>query len=127
MQWLSAVNRGGLFVISDEVYLFFSEMEKKMRNNLIELITKKHIDKNAVIEEVASDDDVLFHWCLISTDIDDEAASQELLRKIVELWLTIRGFSTAGAYIEYYKQCMVKGVKKSTGLRRGLKRKHAEV
>ena len=99
-------------------------MKKKMRNNLIELITKKHI---AVIEEVASDDDVLFHWCLISTDIDDEAASQELLRKIVKLWLTIRGFSTAGAYIEYYKKCMVKGVKKNTSLCRGLKRKHGEI
>ena len=48
------MNRGGLFVVSDEVYLFFSEMEKKMRNNLIELITKKHIGKNAVIEEVYS-------------------------------------------------------------------------
>ena len=72
------MNRGGLFVISDEVYLFFSEIEKKMRNNLIELISKKHIDKNAVIEEVTSDDDVLFHWRLISTDIDDEAASQKL-------------------------------------------------
>ena len=30
-QWFSAMNRGGLFVVSDEVYLFFSEMEKKMR------------------------------------------------------------------------------------------------
>lgn len=126
-QWLSAVNRGGLVVVSDEVYLFFSEMEMKMRKHLLELISKKHINKSAVIEEVASDDDVLFHWCLISTGIDDEAASQELLGKIVELWLTIRGFSTAGAYIEYYKQCRATGVKKSTGLRRGLKRKCAEV
>lgn len=125
-QWLSAVNRGGLFFVTDEVYLLFFEMEMKMRKHLHELISEKHINKKAVIEGIASDDDVLFHWCLVSTDIDDEAASQELLGKIVELWLTIRGFSTAGAYIEYYKQCNEKGVKKSTGLRRGLKRKHAE-
>ena len=47
---------------------------------------------------------MLFHWRLISTDIDDEAASQEVLQKIVKVWLIIRGFSTVGAYIEYYKQ-----------------------
>ncbi len=43
---------------------------------------------------------------------------------IVDLWLTIRGFSTAGAYVEYYKQCNKKSTTKATGLRRGLKRKH---
>ena len=37
---------------------------------------------------MTASDDVQFHWCLISTDID-EAAAQELLRKIVEQWMSL--------------------------------------
>ncbi len=81
----------------------------------------------AVIDEVVSDDELQFHWCLISMDIDDEDASQELLSKIVQLWLTIRGFSTAGAYVEYYKHCRKRSTKKTAGLRKSLKRKRAEL
>ena len=126
-QWLTSVNRGGLTFVSDEVYVLFYQMEIKIRRHLYDLTSKKCINKVTVIEDIAMDDEVLFQWCLISTDIDDESASQELLCKIVEQWLTIRGFSTAGAYVEYYKQCNKKNLKKSTGLRRGLKRKHTEV
>ena len=51
----------------------------------------------------------------------------ELLVGIVNLWLTLRGFSIAGAFVEQYKQCSKKGTKKSTGLHRGLKRRNLEV
>lgn len=62
----------------------------------------------------------------MSTEVDDETASQELLRMIVDLWLKIRGFSTAAAYVEYYKQCNKKSTTKASGLRRGLKRKNKD-
>ena len=41
---------------------------------------------------VIANDDVLFHWCLLSFETDDEDATQ-LLRMLVDLWITIRGFS----------------------------------
>ena len=37
-QWFSAMNRGGLFVVSDEVYLFSLRNGKENEKNLIELI-----------------------------------------------------------------------------------------
>ncbi len=104
-RWVTAVNRGGLFFVKDEVYLVFFEMENKMRKHLVKLVSQRKLDKAAVIEDIMSDDDIHFFWCLISTEVDDETASQELLRMIVDLRLTIQGFSTAGAYVEYYKQC----------------------
>ena len=124
-KWITAVNRGGLFFVSDEVYTFFLELEKKTRKFLPELIRQGSVNKEAVLTEITADDNVQFFWCIISTDIDDEEASQELLYKIVELWLTIRGFSIAGSFVEYYKQCTKESNKKKS-LRKGLKRKHED-
>ena len=50
---------------------------------------------------------------MIAIDVDDDVG-QELLAEIVQLWLTIRGFSTAGAYIEQYKQATKKSVMKTS-------------
>ena len=67
--------------------------------------------------------DVQFSWTLVCTDLDDEELEAELLNRMVELWLTIRGFSAAGSWMEYYKQCKKEGTKRAHGFRRGLKRK----
>ena len=43
---------------------------------------------------------------------------------VVDLWLTIRGFSTTSAYVEYYKQCTRKSIKKSSSPCKSLKQVH---
>lgn len=53
--------------------------------------------------------------------INDEEESVELLRDIVELGLTIRGFSIAGQWMEIYKKYSSKATKKSKSLRKTLK------
>ena len=45
---------------------------------------------------VAGDNDVQSYWSLLSIDIDREDNAALLLKEIVKLWLTIRGFSIAG-------------------------------
>ena len=62
------------------------------------ILTQTSYSKESSICEIVDDDNVQFQWCLISTAIEDETASQELLGMITELWLTIRGFFFAGAY-----------------------------
>ena len=79
-------------------------------------------NKEDLIEEIVSDDDIQFYWSMISVDLDSHVGEQ-LLQEIVQLWVTIRGFSTAGAFVEQDKQVTEKATKKSTGLRKGLKRK----
>ena len=71
--------------VSDEVYLSCFELELKMIKHLYELISKKHINYSAIIEELASNNDVVLHWCLVAADIGDETATQELLGEMVEL------------------------------------------
>jgi len=114
-----------LFFIKDEVYVFFFKPEKKLRQYLPELLTEKYC-KQTIIDEIVEEDKGQFQWCLISTVVEDSTASQELLVMVVELWLTIRGFSHAAAYLEFYKQQSKVTTKKAVGLRRGLKRQQNE-
>ena len=53
--------------------------------------------RNELIAEVASDDTVQFLWTIVSIDITDEEAAVKLLADVIGLWVTIRGFSIAGA------------------------------
>ena len=64
-----------------------------------------------------------FSWLLLCLDLDDEELSNELLKYVVEMWLTIRGFSMANTWMEYYKQSDEFNTKSKTGLRKGMKRK----
>ena len=122
-RWVNAVDRGGLFRVKDEVYSLFVELEKKLRVYMSDVIRKRKIDRAFIEDALTSDEDVLFHWCIVSTTLDDQQASRELLRKIVHLYVTIRGFSSAGAFVEYYKQC-TKKTSNSNSLRTTLKKKH---
>ncbi len=73
-----------------------------------------------VIDKVMSAEDVQFQWCLVSQVILMEDDQQALLRDIVKLWVTIRGFSIVACWMESYKQLCHKGVQKSTGQRKSL-------
>ena len=62
--------------------------------------------KAEIIKGVVSDDDVKFYWLIALADfeIDNWEMQEILLKKIVELFLTVRGFSCAAVWIEQYKQ-----------------------
>ena len=52
---------------------------------------------------VLNDSDVLFQWCMAGQDENDED-TQDCLEKIVEKWITIKGYSFANSMMEMYKQ-----------------------
>ena len=56
------------------------------------------------MKAVANDDDVQFYWTLLSADIRVEKHSA--IRLLVGMWVSIRGFSIADAWLEQYKQIM---------------------
>lgn len=53
----------------------------------------------------------------VAAEIIDEEIRDKILAKIVEKWMTIRGFSFANSIMEMYKSETKKGTKKSKGLR----------
>ena len=65
---------------------------------------------------------VQFYWIISTADfkIDDMVAHDLLLYKIVEIFITIRGFSKASAWIEKYKQSVKKTTQCSKSVHRDL-------
>ena len=81
----------------------FHEIELGMRDRLSSILQSSIVErdqKDRLVQLVADDSDVQFYWSLLSIDIDTEDNAVLLLKEIVELWLTIRGFSIAGQWLQ---------------------------
>ena len=128
-EWIHKVNCGGLFEVNNGTYMLFESIElascEKLKEHLEGQQTALNLsctDKRSIIDFVVSDTDVKFNWSMVSVDIEDENDCEELLRKITEKWLTIRGFSIASAIVEQYKRITKTNTSKSTSLRKGLQK-----
>ena len=80
-------------------------------------VLHKRQELGVVRSELQQSEDVLFHWSLIAATWDDEVAAK-LMTMIVELWVTVRGFSLASAWIERYKGATKKTLQKAKPLRK---------
>ena len=108
-KWSLLIDRGGLFEINDSTFMFFKAIEVEVRTKF----EGSDLGRNELIAEVASDDTVQFLWTIVSIDITDEEAAVKLLADVIGLWVTIRGFSIAGAWMEQYVSLKQKLYKKS--------------
>ena len=126
-KWLQMVDRGGLFKVNDEAFSFFTELEMKLRHHLINIFNENaESRKESIIDSLMADEDILFSWIFVLGEVYEPDESTELLREVIELWLTIRGFSAAGAWMEYYKQNKKVTLKGKSGLRKELVKNHPQ-
>ena len=113
-EWLTALNRGGLLCVNNMTFELFYSMELEFRRHIgvegINSDTAEMMEKNL---------NVLFCWCFISASWEEECSSI-LLPMIIQLWITIRGYSLCSAWIEKYKLAQKKTVQKSKSLRKEL-------
>ena len=65
---------------------------------------------------------IQFHWTLLSQNIQVSDSSDVLLKEIIKLWITNRGFSITGYWMELYKEKEKNTIKKSRGLRKSMSR-----
>ena len=114
--WINAINCGGLWQINDDVFQTFLTMEELVREDLC--LDKCTFDthKDKIIEKVATNADVLHLWSFCVPDAD-KSVSHTLLRKVVELYVNIRGFAFASSCVALYKQANKKTLSKSKALR----------
>ena len=61
-------------------------------------------------DKIVEEDNVQFYWSIISVNWEDETATT-LLNMIVDMWMKIRGHSTAKAWLESYKRSLSKSRK----------------
>ncbi|XP_065917383.1 uncharacterized protein [Dysidea avara] len=78
--------------------------------------------KEEIVEKVISSDDVEFYWLISTADfeIGEKEVHSALLKEIVQLYVTIRGFSYASFWMEKFKQSAKKSTQRSKSLRRDL-------
>ena len=97
--WVNEVDRGGLWHVREGTYmLFVAEVREHFRFG-----ASKERCRERLTTALSSNDEVLFHWCMLTAEIE-EIHAQTVLDMLVSLWVTIRGFSFASAFIEMYKQ-----------------------
>ena len=116
-EWTKAIDRGGLVHISNEAYHLFLSIELSVRRYLT-VKNAANMDnsfKEYLIKCINYDEDVAFYWCLLG--YSDDEHGETCLTKIVEKWVTIRGFSFAASMLEMYKQATKTGTEKSKALR----------
>ena len=92
-------------------------MEIVFRKNFV--VTAVEELKRNFMDKLLSDEMVLSYWSVVSMNWCDED-SKTLLQLIAEKWMTIRGYSSASAFVEQYKRLNKKTVQKSKGLRKNL-------
>ena len=114
--WVRIVDRGGIRHIDDMLYMVF---ELEVRRHLQFGRASQGPQREAIKNEVGQSEDVLFHWCTVSAEWEVET-DQALLELIIDLWITICGFSGTSGWLEKYKQRQKKTVQKSKGVCKNL-------
>ena len=122
--WVEQVNRGGLFQVNDDTYLFFRAMELASRCVLsVECVSFRPAIKiqEEMKEFIMHDPSVTTHWNYLLSKVEalDSDESDELLGKIVDKWVKIRGHSFASGWVEQYQIARKQSTRKK-GLRKSL-------
>lgn len=118
--WTKQVNRGGLKVVNSKAYHFFLSVETRLRQ-FLRVSEAPNIgdgNKETLVEQISCDEDVLFFWTILAAEWEEE--EQTLFPMVIEMWITIRGFSFSKSFLEMYKQANKTSVQKSKGLRKKL-------
>ena len=120
--WIQLVNRGGLFEINNECYLFFKTIEKHIQATLPGHLSGE-VAKQKYLLQLLNEEDIQRLWTKLNTDIEDSDGSDELLTLILEKWVTTRGFAQVSSWISDYKSATAEKLKKKRSLRKDLAKK----
>ena len=117
--WLNAIDRGGLWHVNDSTYPLLTILEEEIINFFTLRCLTKLLEstKSQIIDHLTNNGDALFQWCLLTAHIPDSAASL-LLKKIIELYVTVCGFAFASSCVEMYKQQTKLSLQRKTALRK---------
>ena len=77
VDWVDVVDRGGLLHVKEGTYMLFCAMEEEVREHFrMDKETTMVEGKREQVENAVMDNDnVLFQWCMLATDISDTDAA----------------------------------------------------
>ena len=116
--WEKLLDRGGLKHSSSKMYIVIAAMESVVQVILHQIEKKREGDvKTKIIEAITVDEDIIYSWDVLASDWQPEE-SKLLFSMVVDLWVTMRGFAYASAWMEKHKIDSQKNIQKSKGLRK---------
>lgn len=114
-KWIKSIDRGGLTYVSEMLFNFLCALEEEIGM----IVIHSTVDIKSIMSTIEENDDVQFIWSSLSSEWTEQI-SEELFKKIVTLWVTIRGYSICNFWVEEYKRETKKSLQKSKGIRRKL-------
>ena len=121
------MDRGGLWHVRETTFHLLCSLEEEVRTYLDALSLPNSAGlRTQFVNKLIKSEDVQFYWRIATADfeVDDVEVHDHLLNMIVELFVTIRGFSYASAWMEHYKQLKKKSTQRSKSLRKELYTDH---
>ena len=118
-EWISVIDRGGLKHVTNTTYSMFASMEIELRKHIQSTTGLSELNILGAKKQIMESDDVIFYWSMVSSNWEEEVASI-LLEMVISSYVTIRGHSTASAWLEKFKRESKKSVQKSKGVRKQL-------
>ena len=115
--WINCVDRGGLTFVSGLTFEVFLAIELEIRSHLQGCKPVNFISDIALA--VKNNEDVLFFWSMLSSSWDEES-SKTVFQTVVDLWLTVCGYSYSSTWVDKYKVAEKKSTQKSKGIRKQL-------
>ena len=83
------MNRGGLFPLNDITFEFFVAVERRVKGILPDYVTgiskSKEDFQVQVLDTTVADDNIQWHWTLLSQCIDSEDHAIELSEKLLKV------------------------------------------
>ena len=119
--WIKLVDRGGLNHVSNVMYMAIVSMELEVQKQLQQDSTLTSKFKTKLTECLLDSEDVMFFWSIVAAPWESgDEMEMKLLGMVIDMWLTIRGFSYASDWMEKLKVQEKKTKQKSKGIRKTL-------
>ena len=120
-EWISKINKGRLWKVTDKVYQLFCIMEKEMKLEFSDSCHDSFVEskKAEFIEDLLKNEELLIQWGFTTSDLPCKLHNT-LLKLISELFMIIHGHAHASSCLELYKEQNKQTLSKKKALRSSL-------
>lgn len=120
--WLAKQNRGGMFLLNNEGYLFFRTVEQHCREYFQKKCKRSCLSNivSPVLNAVFKDRIAMTHWAQ-ATAGQNPLIQDQVMQMCVKLWINIRCHAFAANLIEQFRYIQTKEASAKKALRKSLK------
>ena len=115
-EWVDKVNRGGLFKVSDDFYIFIRHVEMHARSILNVNLMKRYAGENIhllLMKKIENSSIIDICWNNITSRLDNDILKETLKIEVLKKWVNIRGNSFVRAWVDILKKKQIDSKRKS--------------